>query len=45
MIRTQRLVHRWLWWVLAVAALAILTLAIRHRPDYPVEDPAVVKGD
>ena len=43
MIRLQRLVHRWLWWVVALAAGAILLLAIEHRPDYPVDDPAVTE--
>lgn len=43
MIRVQRLIHLWLWVLLALAALGILALAVHHRPDYPVEDPAVIE--
>lgn len=43
MIRIQRLIHRWLWVLLALAALSILALAVNQRPDYPVEDPAVIE--
>ncbi len=34
MTHSLRTLHRWLWWILAIAALGILVLSVQHRPDY-----------